>query len=115
MPETGDIWFIDFGAPEPGQPAFRRPALLLAPSDPGEWLSTSFLMVPFTTTDRDYAAAVEVRPSDANGLPRRSFAQVDMMRTLPDRACRTFVGRLDPQDWAIIRFVVSQYMGYVQA
>lgn len=109
----GEIWMVDFGAPRPGEPAFIRPALLLAPSDPDDWASNTFVMIPFTTTDRNYVAAIEVRPSERNGLTATSYAQVDMLRTLPELAGVRYVGEIDPEDWAMIRFVTAQYMGYV--
>lgn len=114
MADIGEIWMTDFGPARPGEPAFLRPALLLAPTDPDDWASNSFMTVPFTSTERDYVAAVEVRPTESNGLTTRSFALVDQMRTLPERACLRLVGRIDPQDWAMIRFIVAQYLGYAQ-
>ena len=105
----------DFGAPEPNQPAFIRPAILIAPTDPSDWFSNSFLLMPFTTTERDYIASVRIRPSSSNGLAVTSYAQIDMMRTLPVSHCLRHLGVIDPEDWNIVRYLTAQYMGFAHA
>jgi len=112
MPEVGDIWFVDFGPSRPREPAYSRPAVVLAPMDRTDWGTTQVLAVPLTTTVREYEASVRIERSDANGLASLSYAQVDMMRCLPISACARRVGRLDPEAWVAIRYLAAQFMGF---
>ena len=115
MPETGEIWFIDFGPTRPREPAFSRPAIILAPAEHVAWGSDQMLAVPLTSTVREYQASIKIEATPTNGLTTTSYAQVDLMRCLPLRAFSRRVGHLDFESWLILRHLTAQYMGYLHA
>jgi len=115
IPSVGEIWTTDFGAPSPLQAAYSRPALVYAPARPREWGVRTVLLIPFTTHLRDYVASLRVPPSTTNGLTRTSNLQIDMIRSVPLTACSSRLGVIDPDDWARVRHLAAQYMGYLHA
>ena len=115
MPETGEVWFIDFGSARPGEPAYSRPAIILAPADSTAWGSDQMLSIPLTNTVREYQASLRIEATPANGLTTTSYAQIDLMRCLPLRAFARRIGYLDFEPWLYLRHLTAQYMGYVHA
>ena len=115
IPVVGEIWTTDFGTPNALQAAYSRPALVYAPVSPREWGVRTLLLIPFTTQLRDYVAAIRVPPSPVNGLRHTSNLQIDMMRSIPWTACSSRLGVIDPDDWARVRHLAAQFMGYLHA
>ena len=115
MPDVGEIWFIDFGPSRPREPAFSRPAIILAPADRTAWGSDQMLTIPLTSTVRDYQASLRIEATPTNGLTTTSYAQIDLMRCLPLKAFSRRLGYLDFEPWLHLRHLTSQYMGYMHA
>lgn len=110
--EFGDIWNVDFGSGAPGEPAFVRPAVVVAPAPSyGGAFNTSFL-VPLTTRHRPLDCRVLIPVEPGNGLTRTSWAQCDHM-TLATRArFRKRIGRLSPVDMHQVRETIREILGF---
>ena len=82
MASVDELWLVDFGEPHPGEPGFRRPALVLGP--PGYFGSgfPSVIVAPLTTTDRSLSLHVEVHATAQTGLRQPSFVQCELIRSI---------------------------------
>lgn len=82
MVSIDELWLVDFGTPYPGEPAARRPAIVLGPP---EWFGTDFPLVivaPLTTSHRGLSLHVEVPASTQTGLSRDSYVQCELLRAI---------------------------------
>ncbi len=99
--KRGEVWWVDLGEPRGGQPAFRRPALIVQDDLLTESKLPTVMVVPLTTNlNRAVAVGnVALEPAET-GLAKPSVALVcqvttvdksllsDMAGTLPRRALR---------------------------
>lgn len=96
MASTHDLWLTDFGNPFPGEPAHRRPALVVGPADRfGPDLPFTFVC-PLTSTWRGLTLHVEVEPGPATGLDRTSWVQCELLRSISRRRLVHRLGVADP-------------------
>ncbi len=110
--ERDDVWLVDFGTPFPGEPAHRRPAVVVGPT--AEWRGLPFaVVVPVTSTFRDLPEMhVEIEPSSGAGLDVVSFAQCELVRSVSMRRLVTRLGRVDVvASWSIEQ-TVRDILGY---
>ena len=95
MASVDELWLVDFGEPQPGEPAFQRPALVLGPP---YTFGTGFPLVivaPLTTTNRSLPLHVEVQATARTGLSRRSFVQCELLRSINKRRLLDRLGAID--------------------
>jgi mRNA interferase MazF len=85
MASVDDLWLVDFGDPFPGEPASRRPALVVGPvADFGPGMP--FVIVcPLTTTRRGLSLHVEVEATADTGLDETSYVQCELIRSVNRR------------------------------
>lgn len=82
MASASEIWLVDFGDPYPGEPAMRRPAVVIGP--PGTFgPSFPFIIVcPLMSTPRGLSIHVEVAAGPATGLDADSYIQCELIRSV---------------------------------
>ncbi len=80
-----EIWLTDFGEPFPGEPAHRRPALLIGPSKLFGDNLPFVIVAPLTTTDRGLSFQVPIEPDHLNRLDEQSFIQCELLRSIGRR------------------------------
>lgn len=112
MASPGDLWLIDFGDPFPGEPASRRPALIVGPAGIfGPDFPVS-LVVPLTTTRRGLSIHVEVGADPATGLHTTSYAQCEQIRSVGKRRLIHHLGAVDAATWHRVDTVLRTLLGH---
>lgn len=107
MASTGEFWLVDFGEGFPGEPADRRPALVLGPSDIFGGALPFTILAPLTTRRRGLSLHVEVEPTPANGLTQTSYVQSELLRSVNARRLVSQLGRADSMTLRRVRSVVG--------
>ena len=111
MASTDELWLVDFGEPYPGEPASRRPALVLGPPDSFGSRFPLVIVAPLTTTHRAISLHVEVPADTATGLERTSYVQCELIRSVNSRRLLHKIGVVDgPTRWqvgAIVRTLLD--------
>lgn len=82
MASVDDLWLVDFGEPYPGEPAARRPALVLGPPDAFGSGFPFVIVTPLTTTRRGLSLHIEVDATADTGLDTTSYIQCELMRSI---------------------------------
>lgn len=82
MASVDDLWLIDFGEAFPGEPAFRRPAIVLGPPSSFGANFPFTIVAPLTTTDRGLSLHVELPATAATGLDATSYIQCELIRSV---------------------------------
>lgn len=85
MASVDDLWLVDFGDPFPGEPAARRPALILGPPETFGPDFPFVIVVPLTTTRRGLSLHIEIEPGDDTGLHEVSYVQCELIRSINRR------------------------------
>ena len=102
MASIDDLWLVDFGRPYPGEPASRRPALVLGPPDTFGSRFPLVIVAPLTTTRRELSLHVEVPATTATGLHRTSYVQCELIRSVSTRRLLHKVGAIDMEaSWQV--------------
>jgi mRNA interferase MazF len=106
MASVDDLWLVDFGEPFPGEPAFRRPAIVLGP--PGSFgVGFPFTIIaPLTTTDRGLSLHVEVAATTESGLDETSYVQCELIRSVNSKRLRQHLGAVDAEASARVARIV---------
>lgn len=113
QPRPGEVWQVDFGPPVPGRAALVRPAVVIAPIDVREWPGRNVVVVPVTSRDRGRPSDVPLRALDNSGLTIKSFAQCELLTSIPTSMFSSQLGTIDPDDWQRIRWIVGAFLGYL--
>jgi mRNA interferase MazF len=82
MASIDELWIVDFGVPYPGEPASRRPALIVGPPDSFGPTFPFAILLPLTTTRRGLSLHVEVEASSSTGLSETSYIQCELIRSV---------------------------------
>ena len=106
MVSSDELWLTDFGDPCPGEPAHRRPALVIGPPATFGPDVPFVIVLPLTSTDRGLSVHVEVEPNPATGLHELSYVQCELIRSI---SRRRFVHRLGQID-SVTSTVVSNIL-----
>lgn len=81
MVSVDELWLVDFGEPQPGEPASRRPALVLGPPDTFGTAIPFVIVAPLTTSRRGLSLHVAVPADAGSGLDETSFVQCELIRS----------------------------------
>ncbi len=95
MASIDELWLVDFGPPYPGEPASRRPALVLGPPDTFGAGFPLVILAPLTTTHRQLSLHVEVQANTATGLRHTSYVQCESIRSVNTRRLLHKIGTID--------------------
>jgi mRNA interferase MazF len=112
MASPDEIWLVDFGEPYPGEPAARRPALVLGPP---ETFGPSFpfaIVAPLTTSHRGLSLHIEIEPSASNGLDDVSYVQCELLRSVNQRRLTRRLGTADRGTTRAVEAVVRTLLDY---
>lgn len=101
----GEIHLCDFGSPIGHEAGFRRPAVVVSPSLLNR--HGVVLVTPVTRTRRGYPTHVEL---DAV-LPVTSYAQCELLRSVPPERFVRHVGDADEVHLTQIRLVLRRLLG----
>ncbi len=99
-----EIWWANLG-----EPAGRRPVLLLTRNGAYDYLN-KFIVAEITSTVRDIAS--EVPLGKAEGLPKACVANCDNLRVLAKISLTRRAGRLHPDRWIEVKRAVGAALGW---
>jgi mRNA interferase MazF len=112
MASPDEIWLIDFGDPHPGEPAQRRPGIVVGPH-PSYGPEFPFaLVVPLTATHRGLSLHVEIDATVTTGLDHASYAQCELLRSVNRNRLIHLLGRIDPEASRQIADTIQGLLGY---
>jgi mRNA-degrading endonuclease toxin of MazEF toxin-antitoxin module len=111
MASVDDLWLVDFGQPYPGEPAARRPALVLGPPDVFGSGFPFVIVAPVTTTYRGLSLHVEIEPVAGTGLDTTSYAQCELLRSVNERRLVHRLGIIDAATAERVSFIVRTLLG----
>lgn len=82
MASVDEIWLTDFGDPYPGEPAHRRPSLVIGPAGTFGADFPFVIVCPIITRRRGLSIHVEVEPGHTAGLDEMSYVQCELIRSI---------------------------------
>jgi mRNA interferase MazF len=112
MASVDDLWIVDFGEPNPGEPAAQRPALVIGPPvtfGPG---FPFVIVTPLTTTRRPLSLHVEVESSADTGLDETSYIQCELIRSINRNRLVHRLGSVDAEISHQVATVIRTLLGY---
>lgn len=112
MASIDDLWLVDFGNPYPGEPAARRPALVLGPPDTFGPDFPFAIVVPLTTARRGLSLHVEIEASGETGLDETSYAQCELIRSINRRRLVHRLGQIGPDTSHHVTSVVKTLLNH---
>lgn len=95
MASPDELWVVDVGDRFPGEPARRRPALVVGPPTTFGPDFPFVLVCPLTTTRRGLSLHIEVEPGAATGLTDTSYVQCELLRSVDRRRLVHLLGVVD--------------------
>jgi mRNA interferase MazF len=97
MASVDDLWLVDFGEPNPAEPASHRPALVIGPPDTFGPEFPFVIVTPLTTTHRALSLHVEVAATAATGLDDTSYIQCELIRSINQNRLVHRLGAIDSE------------------
>jgi mRNA-degrading endonuclease toxin of MazEF toxin-antitoxin module len=68
--------------------------------------------VPFTKRNRDKFSEIQIDPTSDTGLSIKSFAQCELVRSMPVNAFLHRIGFIDSENWHRIRWTVQSFLDF---
>lgn len=92
--KKGEVWLVELPSVDGHEQAGTRPAIVLAEAE-----ADIALIVPFTSNLQAlrFPNAIEVKPSERNGLSVISVALVFQARAIDKKRLKTKIGELEAQ------------------
>lgn len=110
-PAVNELWLIDFGGPQPGEAAKKRPALLVGPDNWPISDSGPVIVVPSTTARRDFRSHVHIDNISGTGLDAPSYLQCELIMSVPARRLLKRLGAAGPEVTYNVRGVLRGLLG----
>ena len=110
MASVLDVWLVDFG--EPGEPAARRPALVLGPPEMFGPAFPFVITVPLTTTRQELSLHVEVEANADTGLDATSYVQCELIRSVNRNRLVHRLGAVGTEIGEQVGRVIRTLLGY---
>lgn len=82
MPSSGDVVYLEFGAPEGREAGFRHPAVLVTAQRVLDAEPSVVHVVPLTSTIRSFHSEVVIDPDEGNDLDVVSAVQCQHIRAV---------------------------------
>ena len=112
MASVDELWLVDFGEPHQGEPALRRPALVLGPPDTFGTTFPLAIVAPLTTTERSLSLHVEVRDTARTGLRHSSYVQCELIRSINKNRFVKRIGTIDFETAHAVHRIVRMLLNH---
>jgi mRNA interferase MazF len=112
MASVDDLWLVDFGEPQPGEPASRRPALVIGPPETFGPGFPFVIVTPLTTAHRALSLHVEVEATVTTGLDKTSYIQCELIRSVGRNRLVHRLGAVDSDVSHEVATVIKTLLGY---
>ena len=107
-----ELWLVDFDKPFPGEPAKRRPAIVLGPPDTFGVNFPLVIVAPLTTTARGLSLHVEVPATRQTGLSQVSHIQCELLRAVSQQRLLHRLGTVDPHTSSRVSEIVRTLLNH---
>ena len=107
-----ELWLVDFGDPYPGEPTFRRPALVVGPPETFGELFPLVLVAPLTTRPIALSLRVEIEATERSGITRTSYVQAEALRSIAKSRLVHRLGRVDALEMRAVRTIVARILDF---
>ncbi|MFT3854131.1 MAG: type II toxin-antitoxin system PemK/MazF family toxin [Ilumatobacteraceae bacterium] len=107
----GDVVEVDLGQPTGSEAGFVRPSVLVVADAFLRYRPSVVFVVPLTSTRRDFPSHIAIAADRDNGLTTASWAQVEQLRSVSTRRCRTPLGNVGAIVVAQILDVIAMITG----
>ncbi|MGF1595553.1 MAG: type II toxin-antitoxin system PemK/MazF family toxin [Acidimicrobiales bacterium] len=112
MASVDQLWLVDFGDTYPGEPAERRPALVVGPPDTfGPWFPF-VIVVPLTTARRGLSLHIEVEADGQSGLGATSYVQCELIGSVNRNRLTHRLGVIGPDISSQVRTVLRTLLNH---
>jgi mRNA interferase MazF len=113
MASTGELWGGGgAAAPQPAEPASRRPALILGPPDTFGQDFPFVIVAPLTSSARGLSLHVEVDANRDTGLDEVSYVQCELIRSINRRRLLHRLGGVGPEVAHEVATIVKTLLGH---
>jgi mRNA interferase MazF len=112
MASVDDLWLVDFGKPDPGEPASHRPVLILGPPDAFGPGFPFVIVAPLTTTRRGLSLHIEVEATTDAGLDTTSYVQCELIRSISRNRLVHRLGAVSPDISNQVATVIKTLLNY---
>ena len=112
MAFVDELWLVDFGESFPGEPARRRPALILGPPDSFGPTFPFVMVVPLTKQRRGLSIHIEVEHEEHTGLDVTSYAQCELLRSIRRTRLVHRIGAVDRRTSESGEVVIRTLLNY---
>lgn len=110
-PAVNELWLIDFGGPQLGEAAKKRPVLLVGPDNWPISHSGPVIVVPSTTARRGFRSHVHIDNTSGTGLNAPSYLQCELITSVPARRLLKRLGTAGPEVTCNVRGVLRGLLG----
>ena len=110
MPISGDVVELDLGLPEGREAGFHHPAVIVTAQRILNAEPSVILVVPLTSSLRDFDSEVLIEPEDGNGLTLISAAQCQHLRSVSPRRIVSVRGNVGVATLTQIRETISMIL-----
>jgi mRNA interferase MazF len=95
-PRRGEIWLVDFGEPVGGEPAGKRPAVIVSADPLNDARAGVAIVVPTTTARRDLPSHIAI-DHDGSGLDEVSYAKCEDVKSVSEQRLMARLGTAGEQ------------------
>lgn len=109
--KRGEIWWVDLNPVLGSETGKERPCLILQ-NDIGNKNSSTTIVAPLLPGRKSYPFAVNVTPSQQNGLSGERYINLSQMRAIDARRITNKQGILEERYWVEIEKAVEIELGF---
>lgn len=106
IPQTGEVWLVDFSPQVGREQAGLRPALVISHERFNRVDNGLHIVAPITGTDRDLAYHVRVAPPQG-GLTKPSVIMCDQEKSQSVERFRKYLGSVDESTLQVVQQIVA--------
>ena len=107
MLNSGDVVYVELGAPAGREAGLRHPAVVVTAKAILAAAPSVVHVVPLTTTMRSFATEVVVEADQRSGLEERSVAQCQHVRSVSPARLSDPIGNVGPAVLTQVREVIA--------
>ncbi len=107
MLNSGDVVYVELGAPAGREAGFRHPAVVVTAQAILDASPSVVHVVPLTTTLRAFTAEVVIELDQRSGLAQRSAGQCQHVRSVSPTRLGEPVGNVGPSTLAQLREMIA--------
>ena len=109
VPQSGDVWLVDFSPQVGREQAGLRPGLVISNDQFNRLPNDLHIVVPITSTDRGLTFQVRVAPPEG-GLTKPSVIMCDQEKAQSIERFQRYIGRVTQDTLSRVRQAVERFL-----